>query len=308
MARNFSAEAGVCAARNEERGSSKVLLLLLILVVAAGGYLYYFTDYIRPQEGETKPPEVATGKVIKPLPARQTLMSSAQPMAKPAGAPVGTKPLPAKPAAPSPQPIPAAVPAKPAVKAAPQPAPAPAPAQAPAPAPAPAPAKPLVKPAKAGKKLPKGRYTLLIGVYVLEKSIYDDKARVKKAGLTPVVRKGGHKRITMNRLLLASFADKNRADAELKKLQKVTDGAFILQENGKYAVYAGSYYVEGMAAREQQDTLHKHGITLVKKKVQVTMPVSRMTAGSFASREAAQKEAVRLKKRGLDATVIKMGE
>jgi len=278
-----------------------VLLLLLILVVAAGAYLYYFTDYIRPQEGGIKPPEVATGKVIKPLPARQTAMSSAQPMAKPAGAPVGTKPLPAKPAAPPPpQSKPAAVPATPAAKAV-------QPQVKAAPQPVPAAAKPVVKAAKTGKKLHKGRYTLLIGVYVLEKSIYDDKARVKKAGLTPVVRKGGHKRITMNRLLLASFADKNSADAELAKLQKVTDGAFILQENCKYAVYAGSYFVEGMAADEQA-TLRRHGITLVKKKVQVTMPVSRMTAGSFASHEAAQKEATRLKKRGLDATVIKAGE
>ncbi len=303
MSRNFTAEAGGCAARNGERGSSKVLLLLLILVVAAGAYLYYFTDYIRPQEGGSKQPEGATGKVIKPLPARQTAMSSAQPMAKPAGAPSGTKPLPAKPAAPPP-PIPTAVPAKPAAKAVQPPVKT---VPQPATAPVPAPAKPLVKAAKTGKKLHKGHYTLLIGVYVLEKSIYDDKARLKKAGLTPVVRKGGHKRITMNRLLLASFADKNSADAELLKLQKVTDGAFILQENGKYAVYAGSYFVEGMAAKEQ-DTLRKHGITLVMKKVHVTMPVLRMTAGSFASHEAAQKEAARLKKRGLDATVIKSGE
>ena len=101
--------------------------------------------------------------------------------------------------------------------------------------------------------------------------------------------------------------DRSSADAELKKLEKVTDGAFILQENGKYAVYAGSYFVEGMAASEQ-DTLYKQGITLVMKKVQVTMPVLRMTAGSFSSHEAAQKEAARLKKRGLDATVIKAGE
>ncbi len=301
MSRNFSAEAGGYNPGNGERGSSKVLLLLLLLVVAAGAYLYYFTDYIRPQEGGTKPPEGETGKVIKPLPARQTAMSSAQLMAKPAGIPAGIKPLPAKPAAPPPpQPKPASVPAKPLAKAVQQPVKA-------APQPVPAPAERVVKPAKTGKKLTKGRYTLLVGVYVLEKSIYDDKARVKKAGLTPVVRKGGHKRITMNRLLLASFADKNSADAELTKLQKVTDGAFILQENGKYAVYAGSYFVEGMAAREQ-DTLYKHGINLVMKKVQVTMPVLRMTAGSFASHEAAQKEATRLKKRGLDATVIKTGE
>jgi cell division septation protein DedD len=300
MARNFSAEVGGYIAGNGERGSSKVLLLLLILVVAAGGYLYYFTDYIRPQEGGTKPPEGVTGKVVKPLPARQTVMSSAQPMAKPAGVPTGTKPLPAKQTALPSQPKPAAMPAKPAAKTVQSPIKA-------APQPLPAALKPVLKAAKRGKKQLKGHYTLLIGVYVLDKSVYDDKARVKKAGLTPVVRKGGHKRITMNRLLLASFADKSSADAELKKLQKVTDGAFILQENGKYAVYAGSYFVEGMAAREQ-DTLYKHGINLVMKKVQVTMPVLRMTAGSFASHEAAQKEAARLKKRGLDATVIKTGE
>lgn len=144
MARNFSAEAGGCNPGNGERGSSKVLLLLLLLVVAAGGYLYYFTDYIRPQEGGTKPPEGETGKVIKPLPARQTAMSSAQPMTKPAGAPAVSKPLPAKPAVPPPlQPKPATVPAKPVAK--------PAPLPEPAPQPEPATAKPVVKPAKAGK-------------------------------------------------------------------------------------------------------------------------------------------------------------
>jgi hypothetical protein len=168
-----------------------------------------------------------------------------------------------------------------------------------------APAKPVaaVKPVGAkAAKVAAGPYTLVIGSYVVEKAMETDRAKLKKAGLVPVVKKGEPRQEPMNRLFVASFANQDEATAELNKLRQVTKDGFILPEGGTYSVYAGSYYLEGRAAVEQ-DRLNAKGIKLVMKKVTVTVPHLQLTAGRFATREAAHKEAERLKKLGLTATV-----
>jgi hypothetical protein len=111
----------------------------------------------------------------------------------------------------------------------------------------------------------------------------------------------------MNRLFVASFSARDEATAELIKVKKVTGDAFMLRENGTYAVYAGSYFLAAKAAAEQ-DRLYDKGIMTLMKKSQVTVAVTKLTAGSFPSKIEAQKAAKLLKKQGLTATVIKTGK
>jgi cell division septation protein DedD len=168
-------------------------------------------------------------------------------------------------------------------------------------------AKPVQKETKPPASVERGLYTLLVGEFALPRSVKDAQVKLRKAAIAPVMKKSIKRQEPMNRLFLAEFSDREAAEVELKGLAKLTADAFILPENGKYAVYAGSYYMKGQAASEQ-DRLYDKGVKLVMKKVFAPINVIRMTAGSFATREEALKAAASLKKRGLVAQVVKAGK
>jgi len=148
---------------------------------------------------------------------------------------------------------------------------------------------------------------LLVGEYVVDKSVAPVQAKLKKLGIGPVAKSKVMRSEPMNRLFLATYDDRQAADAALDKLKKVTGDGFILPENGKYTVYAGSFFLEGRAAVEQ-DRLYEKGYKLVMKKGTATVPVVRITAGSYASKDDARKDLDRLKKNGIVAQVVKSGK
>ncbi len=326
--------------RNERGNTTRTLLLLLLLVVAAAGYLYYFTDLIRPEEA-AKPAPVQTAPVKKPLPPRPA------PQAGEGAAPVKpeeakTKGAPAAPAAAKPsaekKPAPAAAPpakpeppkvAKAQPPAKPATAPAPTAKAAPAPAkPAPAPVKKQVasastakkeaapvaktekrttkgaKPAAKGKG---GRYALLLGDFVPDPTFLAVQAKLKKSGITPVRKSVMTAPEPMSRLFVAQFTDQDTAEAELQKLKQLTADAFLIADSGTYTLYAGSYFTESRTASEMK-RLNARGITPVIRKARLAIKVTRVTAGSYASPEEARKDALRLKKQGVSATVVKTGK
>ncbi|MBT1074629.1 SPOR domain-containing protein [Geobacter grbiciae] len=148
-----------------------------------------------------------------------------------------------------------------------------------------------------------GEYTLRIGEYVVPSAMEKDNAKVREAGLTPVVKEGNRKKEPMIRLLFGEFADQETARKELQKLRDATVEGFILNEGGKYRVYAGSYFVKARATQEQQ-RLEALGYKLTFRKANVSVPVLLLTAGKYGSRAEALKDVSRLKKRGLSAAVI----
>jgi type IV secretory pathway VirB10-like protein len=297
----------------DERGSSRnILLIALLILVAVFGYLYLFTDLIRSQEGSKTQPQQVT-QVKKPIPQRpdQGAPTQAQQPKAETGAPKPTAQTPppaapaqqvAKPAA-APQPAPAApTPAKPA--ATPQPVAKPA---------APAAAKPQAAavatkpPQKEQKKVSKAAYTILVGEFVLDKSIQHEKALLKKLGIGPV-RQSTVKRLEpMTRLKLSAHNDREEAVAQLAKLKTVYGDGFMLPEGGKYIVYAGSFFLEGPAAKAQ-DRLYDKGFKTVMVKTKVPVPVVRLTAGGFASQEDAQKAVALLQKKGVKARILATGK
>ncbi len=290
---------------------------------------------------EDKQPGPATAEKTATPPASPEAKPAVAPASKPAVAPT---PKPA--VVPAPKPAVAPVP-KPTVAPAPKPtvAPAPKPAQAPvqkgvkaeknpaakvqakapaAPVPPPAKAqkeiktKPAavaagkvdnkVKPAVAGKgTATKGRYTLLAGEFASDRETEKARLKLGKQGITDVSVRKIKKDETMHRLFLADFDSHEAAAAELRKLLPQTGSAFILNEKGKYALYAGSYLHERGAAAEQRRLAGK-GVKLTLKSVKVSLPISEVTAGSYPAIEDAQKEATRLKKKGIVVRVIKNGE
>ncbi len=325
MARNFSPETDNAHERSGERGASqRVLLLVLLLLAAVGGYLYFFTGLIKPREEVAKSAPAQPATVKMPIPPRPEQAAAKPEEKKAPPAPIPAKPAaPAKPAQSAPAqpapaqlapPKPAAPSAKPETAKVAKPA-APPVAKAPVPSPVAPPVKKAAKPAapvqattqKEVRQAAKGgRYALQVGTFVAEPSVREALAKLKKAGITPVAKVVEKKPEPMNRLFVADFSDRGEAAAELAKVKKVTGDAFMLRENGAYAVYAGSYFLAAKAAAEQ-DRLFDKGVKTLMKKAPVAVSVTKLTAGAFTSKAEAQKAAARLKKHGLVATVVKAG-
>jgi cell division septation protein DedD len=144
-----------------------------------------------------------------------------------------------------------------------------------------------------------GSYTLTVGTYVLKSSLLADKAKLEKAGLQTSVSMGKVKDEPMNRLLVAEVASYPAARDELNKVKKASKDAFLLRQNGSYAIYAGSYFNKDRAMQEQE-RLRKEGFAPILKQSQAPVSLYALTAGSYQTREAALKDAERLKKLGFN--------
>lgn len=320
------------ASQGQDKGRQTILLVVLLLLLGGFGYLYFFTGLIRPQE-QPAPPQPTPQVVKQPLPARdgvQPQMSSAvqagaagasatapaaasqpipaapQPVAKPAA--VAPAPVPAvvKPVAPKPvaDAAPTAAKPTPAAKAAPA-KPAPAVKSAPAAklpvkkAPAPKPAsKPAAVAAKTG-----GPWTVVVGSYVLEEKLAADMARVKAAGLTPVMTSGQRHMTTMHRLKYADYADRDTAQQAVALLKRTAGDGFVMLKSGKHEVFAGSYAQLASAQAEQQ-RLAGAGIKVSIQKSQVGVPSRKLTAGTYTDRAVAESTLKKLKQAGIGTPVL----
>lgn len=152
-----------------------------------------------------------------------------------------------------------------------------------------------------------GEYTLRVGEYVVATAMEKDKVKVREAGLTPVVKQGVKKKEPMIRLFFGEFADQETARKELQRLHDATVEGFVLKEGGAYQVYAGSYFAQERAIKEQE-RLAGLGFRLTLRKASVAVPTFLLTAGKYGSRDGALKDAARLKKKGLAPSVIPNGK
>jgi cell division septation protein DedD len=150
-------------------------------------------------------------------------------------------------------------------------------------------------------------YVLELNDDLLESETGSVTAKLKKAGITQVVKTKSQKGEPMHRLYLADFADRNEAVEQLERLKLSAPDAFMLRENGRYTVYAGSYLREGKAAVEQ-DRLYDKGVKLLLKSATAPVAVVKLRAGSFADQASAEKAAKNLKQAGLSAKVVKVAK
>lgn len=163
------------------------------------------------------------------------------------------------------------------------------------------------KAARAQAKPAAGAYALEINGDLAESEVGPVTAKLKKAGISNVVTSKAQKGEPMHRLFLADFGDRNEAVEELERLKQVAPNAFMLKENGRYAVYAGSFLRQGKAAVEQ-DRLYDKGVRLMLKEATIPVAVLKLRAGSFADQASAEKAAGNLKKSGVAAKVVKVGK
>ena len=315
----------------EEGAAQRVLLLVLLLVVVLFGYLYFFTGMIKARE-EAVPPAVVASVTKKPLPPRpgaEEPAGAAEEKAKPAAGAVpepadkvtaptdGGKIAPAKPGvAPSKKEQP--VPSKPVPVAQPLKVTPPAKAvpekkdqQKAAPLPAATPKKAESSESIPSKKVAPAKkvsaqYALFAGEFILDENLKNTQRQLKKAGIQTFSVSTLTKPEPMHRVRLGEFPSRTEAETELKKLQKTAGAAFILPADGKYTVYAGSFFNAGQAAREKNrlSALAPDGMSVTVEKAEVNIPVKRLIAGTFPDKETATAEAARLKKRGIMISVV----
>jgi cell division septation protein DedD len=286
-----------------EKQKQRTKLVLLLILVCGLAYIYFFTGLIKPQVSEktAEAPASEAPEVVKiPLPLRE-----------------GETAKPPKPAAKAEAPKPAAVPV---AKAAPAPVPT-KPKEEPKKAEVkkPAAAEKKVAVAKESAKKPEAddqskseaaakpkkstsdSLTLVIGNYVLEEKLSEDMGRVRKAGFEPVVQPSTKKKSSMNRLLVGEFADRNSALATLENLKHHTSDAFVIEQNSKFVVYAGSY-VQNESATLEKDRLKSAGFQVTVKRIDIAIPSQSISIGPFKNKKEADSAIGKLKSAGLKAT------
>jgi cell division protein FtsN len=152
-----------------------------------------------------------------------------------------------------------------------------------------------------------GKYRLLIGGAAESKEAEKIRTNLTKLGITDINVRTVKKTETMHRIFLGEFDNQAAANAEFNQLKTNAGGAFVLRENGRYLLYAGSYLSEGKAKVELK-RLQGKGLKPNLKSAKVSITVNEILAGSFPDSKEAQKEAQRLKKKGIASIVIKAGQ
>jgi cell division septation protein DedD len=152
----------------------------------------------------------------------------------------------------------------------------------------------------------KEKFTLVVGAYVLRSSMREDIAKIRGAGFEPFVVKGPKKTETMNRLLIGEYYRSSDAASVLARLKKVTDAGFVLKENGKFVLVAGSYRGKAGAV-DEQNRLRSLGFRSVIRPAQAPVLTLKLTAGRFPTADAAENGARRLEKLGVKARPAPIG-
>jgi len=271
-----------------------------------------------------KPAEVnpaASPASPAPSPAQPVVPPVAAPATVKPAAPPAVAPASVKPAAPAPQPPAAAKPANlPPVPAAPkkeaaaplkkdEPKPAKAAEQKSAPAvakkaaagsaKAPAPEKPVVRKKPAS-------YTIFAGEFAAGEETAAAEAKLARLDIKPVTRQETKKSKSMNRLFFGVYTEYDEYSAALGKLKQTAKGAFGVEKDGKYYLYAGSFAAKERVEKEKKELAAK-GVTLQTQLVILPLSTVRLTAGKFASKGEADKAAARMKGEGLAVKVVQLG-
>ena len=156
-------------------------------------------------------------------------------------------------------------------------------------------------PVPAPTPAPKSVFALSAGGYLYSRELNQVIAQIEKIGyeVSSSQKLESHE---MTRLLIGVY-DKQLADKRLAEVKKISDGAFLVAEEGRYAVYVGSF-LSLDKARRLADHLYESGVRVEERKVSVDLPHTTLRFGGFNTRTDAQKIVRKLEKQGIDKIQI----
>ncbi len=152
------------------------------------------------------------------------------------------------------------------------------------------------------KKTATGSWLIVVGNYVLEEALSADMVRVRKVGFEPIIKPAARKKSNMNRLFVADFKDRASAQSTLEKLKRQTSDTFIMEQGGKFAVYAGSY-LKNESALSEKERLKAAGLSVTVKHSAIEIPSQSLSIGPYNSKKTADAALVKLKGAGIKATL-----
>lgn len=147
-----------------------------------------------------------------------------------------------------------------------------------------------------------GPWSFTIGNYILEEPLSADMGRVRKAGLEPVIKPSTRKKTAMNRLFVSESNDRPTALSTLEKLKRHTSDAFVIEQGGKFAVYAGSY-AQNEAANSERERLKASGFSTTVRHADIAIPSQSLSVGPFNNKKEADTALGKLKAAGIKATL-----
>ncbi|NTV50684.1 MAG: SPOR domain-containing protein [Geobacteraceae bacterium] len=152
------------------------------------------------------------------------------------------------------------------------------------------------------QKTATGLWSLIVGNYVLEETLSADMGRVRKAGFEPVINSSERKKTAMNRLFVSESIDRNTALSTLEKLKRHTSDAFVIEQGGKFHVYAGSYS-QNEAVNSEKERLKAAGFPVTVKRTDISIPSHNLSVGPFNSKKEAEAALGKLKSAGIKASL-----
>jgi len=149
-------------------------------------------------------------------------------------------------------------------------------------------------------------YTLVAGAFPAGEEATAAEVKLARLGIKSISRNETKKNRSMNRLFYGAYTDYDLYLAELDKLRKTVKGAFGIEKNGTYSLYAGSFSAKDSAEKEKR-ALAAKGVTLQVQQTVLSLTTVKLTAGRFASKKEADKAAAMLKSEGLVVKVVPTG-
>lgn len=146
-------------------------------------------------------------------------------------------------------------------------------------------------------------YSVFAGEFTAGAESATAEAKIARLGIKPVSRKETRSSHSMHRLFYGAYTDYDVYLAELDKLRQSTKGAFGVEKNGTYFLYAGSFSVKDRVEKEKKYLAAK-GINLQIQQTVLSLSTVKLTAGPFSSKKEADNAAAKMKGAGLAAKVV----
>lgn len=169
-------------------------------------------------------------------------------------------------------------------------------------APAPTAAAVNAQSASGPRQPTRGAYTLLAGAYVSSEMLKSATRQVEKLGYQPRTQRDA-KVVEMTRVRIGAYAPEE-ALVKLAEVKRFAPDAFTLPEGNQVVVYAASHF-NPASHQAFAESLRKAGIAFEEEKVQRKLPLTELSFGEFADREAAEAAAAKARKAGLEIIVFK---